>query len=170
MSYVVLTLIASVLGMLIALMIASSGTRKHGAKLRALIASDQAILQSLPPGSAAAKQLDARIQATVTIYAAKLVLPAARRGAAIMGAISLALLAAMLTMALENHSSQGDQFVYPLASGFMAANVGLCLRTLLHRNPELAPPDPDVSAVEPEVIAGDDDNSSATEQAADQPV
>jgi hypothetical protein len=108
-------------------MVASSNVRKHGAKVRALIASDQAIFQSLPPGSAAANQLDARIQATVTMYASQVVLPAARRGAAIMGVISLALLAGSLTMALKNHSSQGDQFVYPFASGFMAANLGLCL-------------------------------------------
>ena len=156
--------------MLIALMVASSNVRKHGAKVRALIASDQAIFQSLPPGSAAANQLDARIQATVTMYASQVVLPAARRGAAIMGVISLALLAGSLTMALKNHSSQGDQFVYPFASGFMAANLGLCLRTLLHRNVTSSPPDPEVPPVEPEVIAGNDDNSRQTEKAADQPV
>jgi hypothetical protein len=169
-SYLVIALFASLLGVLIALIAASSNVRKRGAKVRALIASDQAILQSLPPGSPAAIQLDARIQATVTMYARNLILPSARRGAAVMAGISLALFAGALTLALKNHSSQGDQFVYPLVGGLFAANVVLCLRTLLHRNLIWATPDPAESHVEPEAIAEDDDNVNPTEKAADQPV
>jgi uncharacterized membrane protein len=166
----VIALFASLLGVLIALMVASSSVRRGNAKVRALIASDQAILQSLPPGSLAAIQLDARIQATVTMYASKLVLPSARRGAAVMGVISVGLLAGALALTLKNHSSQGDQFVYPFVSGFFAANVGLCLRTLLHRNLVWAAPDPEAARVDQGVIAEDDDNSSAAEKAAGQPI
>ena len=152
----VIALFASLLGVLLALMAASSNTRRGKAKVRALIASDQAILQSLPPGSLAAIQLDARIQATVTVYASNVVLPSARRGAAVMGVISMGLLAGALALAVRNRSSEADQFVYPLLSGFFAANVGFCVRVLLHRNVVWATPEPETTSVGQGVIAEDD--------------
>jgi uncharacterized membrane protein len=152
----VIALIASLLGVLFALMAASSNSRRGKAKVRALIASDQAILQSLAPGSLAAIQLDARIQATVTVYASNFVLPSARRGAAVMGVISMGFMAGSLALAVKNHSSEGDQFVYPLVSGFFAANVGFCVRILLHRNQVWAAPEPEATGVGQGVAAEDD--------------
>jgi len=169
MSYLVIALIASLLGVLTALMVAGSNVRRSSAKLRALIASDQAILHSLPPGSHAAIQLDARIQATVSVYARKRVLPSARRGAAVMCVISLGFLAWVLVLALKNHSSQSDQFVYPFVSGFFATNVGYCLRTLFHRNLVWATASEE-AIVDQALIAEDDGNSSPTEKSIGQPI
>jgi hypothetical protein len=161
---------ASLLGVLMALLATSSSARRRSAKVRALIASDQAILQSLSPGSLAAMQLDARIQATVTVYASKAVLPGARRGAAVMGVMSVGFLAGALALLWKNHSSQGDQFVYSFVFGFLATNVVLCLRVLFHRNLVWATPDPEAARVGHGVIAEDDDNCNPTEKAAGQPI
>jgi len=107
----VIILFGGLLGVLLALIVVGSSAPKGKAKVRALIASDQAILQSLPPGSLAANVLDARIQATVTMYAGDLVLPSARRGAAVMSVITAGFLAGALALAWNNHSIKGDQFV-----------------------------------------------------------
>jgi hypothetical protein len=152
----VIALIASLLGVLIALMADSAGTRSGKAKVRALIASDQAILQSLPPGSLAATQLDARIQATVTVYAGSFVLPSARRSAAVMGVISVGFLTALLALAVKNHSSAGDQIVYPFGSGFFATFVVLSVRQLLHRNLVWGTPEPETTSVDQGANAEDD--------------
>lgn len=165
-----ITLFGSVLGVLVALMAGGASARKGKAKVRALIASDQAIFQSLPPGSPAAEVLNARIQATVTMYANDLVLPGARRGAAVMSVITGGLLAGVLVLAWNNHTTEGDQFAYPFFAGFFAANVGLCLRILLHRNLVRATPDPETAHLNQEVTAQDDDSSSPTEKAAGLPI
>jgi len=143
-----MTMIGSFLGVFFRLMVASSSARAGSAKLRALIASDQAILQSLPPGSLAAIQLDARIQATVTVYATGLVLPKARRNAAVMVVVWVGFLAVALALALKSNASEGDQFVYSLAAGFFAATVGVYVRVLFHRNLVLATADPDAVPVD----------------------
>lgn len=163
-------LFGGLLGVLLALIVVGSSAPKGKAKVRALIASDQAILQSLPPGSLAANVLDARIQATVTMYAGDLVLPSARRGAAVMSVITAGFLAGALALAWNNHSIKGDQFVYPCVAGFFAVIEGSFLRTLLHRNPVWATQDPDADHADQGVIAEDDGKSSLTEKAADQSI
>ena len=149
-------LFGGLLGVLLALIVVGSSAPKGKAKVRALIASDQAILQSLPPGSLAANVLDARIQATVTMYAGDLVLPSARRGAAVMGGISAVFLAGFLGVAWNNRSTEVEQFVWSFFPGFFAVNVGLCLRILLHRNRMWATPAPEAASVGQGVIAEDD--------------
>ncbi len=163
-----ITLFGSLLGVLVALIVVGSSARKGKAKVRALIASDQAILQSLPPGSLAANVLDTRIQATVTMYASDLVLPSARRGAAVMSVVMAGFLAGALALAWNNHSISGDQFVYPFVAGYFAVTVGFFLRTLFHRNRVWATPDPEAADVDQGVLAADDDKSSPTENPAGQ--
>jgi len=149
-------------------MVAASGARSGSAKLRALIASDQVILQSLPPGSLAATQLDTRIQAAVTVYTSGLVLPNARRNAAFMGFLWSGCLAVALTWAWKNHSSAGDQFVYSFTTGFFAGNVSVCLRVLFHRNRLLVTLE-DAARADQAVTADDGDSSSPAENAASYP-
>jgi hypothetical protein len=151
-----MVLFGGVLGVLVALIASGVNASKGKAKVRALIASDQAILQSLTSGSPAADVLDARIQATVTVYANNLVLPSARRGAAVMGGISAVFLTGFLAVAWNSRSTEVEQFVWSFFPGFFAVNVGLCLRILLHRNRMWATPAPEAASVGQGVIAEDD--------------
>lgn len=154
----------SLFGMLVAFMVAGFNARRGKAKVRVRVASDQVILQSAPPGSVAANVLDARIQATVTMYACDPVRPRARWASAAEGVISAGLVAGM-TLAWGYYSIPGYQRLNPFVTGFFAVNVVLCLRILLHRNVVSATPDPEAGQVD-RVIA--DDNSSPTEKAAGQ--
>jgi len=155
---------------LVALIVVGASAPKGNEKVRALIASDQAILQSLPPGSLAANVLEARIQATVTVYAGNLVLPGARRGAAVMSVVTAGFLAGAVSLAWNNHSIKGDQFVYPCVAGFFAVIEGSFLRTLLHRNPVWATQDLEAAHVDQGIVVADDDSSSPTERSTDQPI
>jgi len=167
----VIILFGSLFGVLVGLIVVGSSAPKGKAKLRALIASDQAILQSLPPGSRAANVLDARIQTNVTIYASGLVLPSARRGAAVMSVITAVCLAGALGLAWNNHSIKGDQFVYPFVAGLFAVMVWFFLGILLHRNPAWTTQNLDAAHVDQGIVLPpDDDNSSPTERPAGQPI
>jgi hypothetical protein len=104
----VINVLPAVIGILIGLAIIGFSTRRNGAKTRALIANDQAILASLPAGSAAATQLSARIQATTTLYVTGQVLPRARRAAAIQAALMAVVMIVVLVTTWQKHSHPGD--------------------------------------------------------------
>lgn len=114
----VIDVLPAVVGILLALAIIGFDTRRSGAKTRALIASDQAILASLPAGSAAATQLSARIQVTTTLYATGQVLPRARRPAAIQAALMAVVMIVVLVTTWQRHSHPGDIGFAALFEGF----------------------------------------------------
>lgn len=165
-SNLVIHFVDSLIGMLVALMVAGFNARRGKAKVRALVASDQVILQSLPPGSLAASVLDAPIQATVTMYACDPVRRSARWASVVEGVISAGLVAGM-TLAWGYDSFPGYQRLNPFVTGFFAVNVVLCLRILLHRNVVSVTPDPEAAQVD-RGVADESDNSSPTEKAAGQ--
>ena len=114
----VIDVLPAVIGILIALAIIGFDTRRNGAKVRALIAGDQAILASLPAGSPAAAQLSARIQATTTLYATGQVLPRARRPAAIQSAVVGLVMVVVGITTWQNHAQPGDVPFAAFMEGF----------------------------------------------------
>ena len=118
----VIDVLPAVVGILIGLIVVGFDTRRNGAKTRALIASDQAILASLPPASEAANQLSARIQATTTLYATGRVVPRLRRPAAIQAALTGVAMIVILVTTLQQHSS-GDHAFAAFCEGFLGTFV-----------------------------------------------
>ena len=119
-------LLPAVVGILIALILIGLDTRRSGVKVRALIASDQTILASLPAGSPAAEQLSARIQATTSLYATGQVLPRTRRPAAIQAILFATVMVIVLITTWQKHTQPGDVPVAAFMEGFFG--------TLLYRS------------------------------------
>ncbi len=124
----------AVIGILIALAIIGFDTRRNGAKIRALIASDQAILASLPVGSPAAVQLSARIQATTTLYATGQVLPRDRRPAAIQSALIGLVMVVVGITTWQNYTQPGDVPFAALMEGFFGTVLYKALSVLRRAN------------------------------------
>ena len=73
-----------------------------------------------------------------------------------MGGSSVGVRQGLLALAGKNHSSAGDQIVYPFGSGFFATFVVISVRQLLHRNLVWGTPEPETTSVDQGVNAEDD--------------
>lgn len=132
-------LIAFALGVLASVAINSLRSRGASSKTRRIIARDQAILRGLAPGSHAAALMEARIQATTTLYATGQRLPAARWATAFAGVLSAVLLVGVLVLLLQTPRQDGRNLILlPLLAGLFAADAARCAWVLLRQKPACA--------------------------------